>query len=162
MHTYTWLPTFSFLLLFIPRAIGRGRVTHMVKVMISFVVRAWWCHQMETFSKLLALSEGNSPVTGEFPSQRPVTQNFDIFFDLRLNKHLSKQSRRWWFETQSWSLWRHCNGMRFYPYITLLLHRHWGHHTIVPVSVKQPWWFGVNTSRESTYAWQNQNPTMSV
>ena len=28
---------------------------------------------------------GNSPVTGEFPAQRPVTRNFDVFFDLRLN-----------------------------------------------------------------------------
>ena len=37
---------------------------------------------METFSALLALCVGNSPVTGEFPSQRPVTQTFDIFFDL--------------------------------------------------------------------------------
>ena len=41
----------------------------------------------------------NSPVTGEFPSQRPVTQSFDIFFDLRLNKQLSKQSWDWWFES---------------------------------------------------------------
>ena len=48
-------------------------------------------------------------VTGGFPSQRPVTQNFDIFFDLRLNKRLRKQSRRPWFETPSGSLWHHCN-----------------------------------------------------
>ena len=46
---------------------------------------------------------------GEFPAQRPVTRNFDVFFDLRLNKWLSKQSWGWWFETLSWSLWRHCN-----------------------------------------------------
>ena len=46
---------------------------------------------------------------GEFPTQRPVTRSFDIFFDLRLNKRLSKQSYGWWFETRSWSLWRHCN-----------------------------------------------------
>ena len=55
---------------------------------------AWWRHQMETFSALLALCMGNSPVTGEFPSQRPVTQSCDVLFDLRLNKRLSKQSRR--------------------------------------------------------------------
>ena len=41
---------------------------------------------METFSTLLALCEGNPPVTGGFPSQRPVTQSFDIFFDVRLKK----------------------------------------------------------------------------
>ena len=52
----------------------------------------WWRHQMETFSALLAICEGNSPVTGEFPSQRPVTRRFDVFFDLHLIKQLSKQS----------------------------------------------------------------------
>ena len=52
---------------------------------------------------------GNSPVTGEFPAQRPVTRSFDVFFDLRLDKQLSKQSWGWWFETQSCPLWRHCN-----------------------------------------------------
>ena len=41
---------------------------------------------MEIFSALLAMCAGNSPVTGEFPAQRPVTQSFDVFFDLRLNK----------------------------------------------------------------------------
>ena len=56
--------------------------------------RIWgftWCrHQMRTLSELLVLCVGNSPVTGELPSQWPVTQLFDIFFDLRLNKPLSK------------------------------------------------------------------------
>ena len=46
---------------------------------------------------------------GEFPTQRPVTRSFDVFFDLRLNKRLSKQSWGWWFEPPSWSLWRHRN-----------------------------------------------------
>ena len=64
---------------------------------------------METFSALLALCARNSPVTGESPSQRPVTRSFDVFFDLHLNKRLSKQSRRRWFETPLRSLWRHCN-----------------------------------------------------
>ena len=71
--------------------------------------QTWWRHQMETLSALLALCEGNLPVTGRFPSQRPVTRSFDVFFDLRVNKRLSKQSRRRWFETLSRSLWRHCN-----------------------------------------------------
>ena len=46
---------------------------------------------------------------GEFPSQRPVTREFDVFFDLRMNKWLSKPSRRRWCETPWRSLWRHCN-----------------------------------------------------
>ena len=52
----------------------------------------WWRHLMETLSALLVLCAGNSPVTGEFPSQRPVTQSFDVFFDLRLNKQLSRKA----------------------------------------------------------------------
>ena len=46
---------------------------------------------------------------GEFPTQRPVTRNFDVFFDLRLNKRLSKQSWGWWLETLSRPLGRHRN-----------------------------------------------------
>ena len=69
----------------------------------------WWRHQMETFSALLTICAGNSPITGEFHSQRPVTRSFGVFFDLRLNKRLSKQSWGWWFETPSRPLWRHCN-----------------------------------------------------
>ena len=79
---------------------------------------AWWRHhEMETFSALLALCAGNSPVTGEFPSQRQVTRSFDVFFDLRLNKRLSKYSWGGWFATPSRSLWRHRKcGFVFYIY----------------------------------------------
>ena len=57
----------------------------------SFVIQmrrviTWWRHQMETFSALLAICAGSSPVPGEFPAQRPVTQSFGVFFDLCLNK----------------------------------------------------------------------------
>ena len=71
----------------------------------------WWQHQMEIFSALLALCAGNSPVTGEFPSERPVTRSFDVSFDLRLNKRFSKQSWGWWFETPWHSLWRDWNAI---------------------------------------------------
>ena len=83
-----------------------------------------WCHSkcltrpyeiMMTSSKgkhflCYWLSVGNSPVTGEFPSQTPVMRCFDVFFDLRLNKRLSKQSQGWRFEMPSHSSWCHCNG----------------------------------------------------
>ena len=46
---------------------------------------------------------------GEFHAQRPVTRSFDVFFDLRLNKRLSKQPWGWWFEMSSCSLWSYCN-----------------------------------------------------
>ena len=73
--------------------------------------RSWWRHQMETFSVLLAICAGNSPFPGEFFAQRPVTRSFNVFFDLRLNKRLSKQSWGWWFETLSRPLWRHRNDI---------------------------------------------------
>ena len=69
---------------------------------------------METFSALLAICAGNSPVTGEFPTQRPVRRSFGVFFDLCLNKLLSKQWWGWLFETPSHPLWRHCNVMLHY------------------------------------------------
>ena len=47
--------------------------------------------------------------TGEFPTQRPVTRSFDVFFDLRLYKRFSKQPWGWWFEKPSWPLWRQWN-----------------------------------------------------
>ena len=49
------------------------------------------------------------PVTGGFPTQRPVTRGNKVFFHLRLSKRLSEQSRRRWFEMPSRSLWRRCN-----------------------------------------------------
>ena len=67
---------------------------------------------METFCALLAICAGNSPVPGEFPTQRPVTRSFGVYFDLRPNKRLSKQSWGWWFETHSRPLWRHHNVNR--------------------------------------------------
>ena len=73
--------------------------------------RTWWRHQMETFSAWLALCAGNSPVTGEFSAQRPVTRSFDVSSDLRVNKRLYKQSCGWWFETPTSLLWRHRNAI---------------------------------------------------
>ena len=58
-----------------------------------------------------------NPVTGEFPAQRRVGRCFKVFFGLRLNKRLSKQSWGWWVETPSLSLWRHRDVM-----ITLHIH----------------------------------------
>ena len=65
---------------------------------------------MKTFSALLAICAGISPVPDEFLTQRPVTRSFDVLFDLRPNKRLSKKSWGLWFETPSRPLWRHRNG----------------------------------------------------
>ena len=81
---------------------------------------AWWRHQMETFSALLAICVGNSPVTDEFPAQRPLAQSFDVFYDLRLNRRLSKPSWGWWFETPSRSLLRYRNVHQIWKKIEVL------------------------------------------
>ena len=88
---------------------GDTRVVRSFISTVGFLIQGTWRHQMETFSALLAICAGNSPVTGEFPSQRPVTWSFDVFLDLHLNKPLNKQSWGWWFETSSHSLWHRCN-----------------------------------------------------
>ena len=61
-----------------------------------------------------------TPVTGGFPSQRPVMWNVDVFFDLCLNKWLNKQSRRWWFEIPSHSLCHYNVITSAYPQPQLL------------------------------------------
>ena len=83
----------------------------------------WWRQQMETFSALLAICVGNSPLIGEFPSQMASnTENVSIcwrhqwrgaliFFDLRLNIFLSEQWWGWWFETPSRPSWHHCTEL---------------------------------------------------
>ena len=85
------------------------RSTHLLHL---YFLCSWWRHQMETCSRhwlLCGEFTGDcGEFTGEFPSHRPVTRSFDVFFDLRLNKRMVKQSRRRLFETPSRSSWRHC------------------------------------------------------
>ena len=64
---------------------------------------------------------GDSPVPGEFPAQWPVTRSIDVFFDLRLNKRLSKQSWGWWFEMLSRPLWRYCNVIQIHECIDTMM-----------------------------------------
>ena len=83
-------------------------------------------------SALLALCAGNSPVTCEFPAQRPVTRSF-VFIDMRLSKRLDKQHRRRWFETPSRSLWRYCNGEWISTTSNSMIYTHWGRHKMVAI-----------------------------
>ena len=76
-------------------------------------------HDMMTSSngnifRVTGLLCGEFTGPGEFPTQRPVTRSFDVYFDLRLNKRLSKQSWGWWLETLSCSLWRQSNDLLSY------------------------------------------------
>ena len=90
-------------------SLHKGPVMQKLHGFCDVIICSWWRHQMETFSTLLAIYAGNSLVTVQFPPQIPVTWSFDVFFDLHLNKRLTKQSWGWWFETLSRPLWRHCN-----------------------------------------------------
>ena len=83
--------------------------------------------------------------TGErwIPRTKPVTRSFDVFFDLRTNKRLSKQSWGWWFEPPSCSFWRHCNvgygedhtkGLETHICVSELGH-HWFNHWPIPCLV---------------------------
>ena len=64
---------------------------------------------------------GHRCLWGEFTGHRwiPLTKASDAdiwcFFDRSLNKRLRKQSIRWWFETPSRPLWRHCYVFRADP-----------------------------------------------
>ena len=125
----------------------------------------WWRHQMETFSALLAICAGNSPVSGEFPAQRPATVSFDVFFDLRLNIRLSKQWWGWWFETPSCSLWRHCNALEVNCNFNKLQDQYWRqscHHNNSPFAVI---WYGEMLHWtflvKYTYRWILQKMTSS-
>ena len=92
---------------------GHASVLDDVILLFPLWFQTWWRHQMETFSALLPIRVGNSPVPGEFPTQRPVMRSFDIFFDLCLNRWLRKQWWGWWFVTLSRPLWRHRDDVHF-------------------------------------------------
>ena len=92
----------------------------------SLVPGRFFLHHIMTSSnenifRVTGLCEGNPLVTSGFPSQRSVMQSFDVFFDLRLNNRLSKQSRCQWFEMPLRSLWHHCNEESGNTVITLML-----------------------------------------
>ena len=52
---------------------------------------------METFMRVTYPLSGESTNHQWIPLTKPVTESFDVFFDLRLNKELCKQSWDWWF-----------------------------------------------------------------
>ena len=89
-----------------------SQLFHLLAECGEWLYVSWWRHSMETFSALLVICAENSPVPGEFPTQRPVTRSFYVYFDLRPNRRLNKQSWGWWFETPSRPLWRHRNVLR--------------------------------------------------
>ena len=122
----------------LPMSLICGNINFLLPVILYQCINSWWRHQMETFSALLAICAENSPVTGEFPAQRPVTRSFDVLFDLCLNKRLSKQSWGWWFETPPHPLWRHCIVIPNYRSNALWVLKHNG-----PVGLMWQYWQSV-------------------
>ena len=118
LHDMQWLYSVAhcnYWPLFCPPQFFTTLISHGISVYYDDVIK--WIH----FSALLALCAGNSPVIGEFPSQKPVTRSFDVFFDLSLNKRLSKQSCGWWFEMPSVSFWRHCNVIPVWSNVNFII-----------------------------------------
>ena len=114
---------------------------------------------METFPALRAICAGDSPVPGEFPTQRPATRRFGVFFDLRLNKGLRKQPWGWWFETLSRPLWRHCNARYGQTVQKEGKYRHWLAQSASNVSCWYSYW--VQNLTQHTW-WRHQMDTFSA
>ena len=99
------------------RTASAAEITHASTIFGQHWLKWWlaacWHHMMTSSNgnifRVTGPLCGEFTGPGEFPAQRPVTQSFDVFFHLRLNKRLSKQPWDWWFETPGWSLWRHRN-----------------------------------------------------
>ena len=98
----------------------QDKTNFQYQCMISFPPLKRWYFTDQDSGFMMTSSNGNifrvtGPLCGEFtgpgefPTQMPVARSFDVFFDLCLNKRLSKQPWGWWFDTLSWSLWRECN-----------------------------------------------------
>ena len=105
-----WLLSIALVSSSIHQRYHRAEVTGTHNDTIYFAVTSsWWRYQMETFFRATGHWCGEFTGPSEFPTQRPVTRNCDVFFDLRLNKRLSKQSWGWWFETLFRPWWRQCN-----------------------------------------------------
>ena len=83
--------------------------------MLTFCfIITWWRYQIETFSALLALC--GSPVIGEFPTQRPATRSFDVFFDLkRHHTHYVVTGMNTW-----WNFVMHLSVFSLYAWLALV------------------------------------------
>ena len=93
-------------------AIGQFWFLALFSLQPTIMVLTMQDKQILICHKMMTSSNGNifrvtDLLCGEFtrhrwiPPQRPLTRSFDLFFDLRLNKRLSKQSMRWCFWTLS-------------------------------------------------------------
>ena len=66
-----------------------------------------------------------------------MTRSFHVFFDLLLNKRLSKQWRGWWFETLSRPLWRYRNEGQQCEKLFLAITSSWWIHNVCIILLTQ-------------------------
>ena len=103
-------------------SIAKGQKYGKCPYVMTASCTSWWRHQGETFSALLDLYEGNPPVTGGFPSQRPVTRGFDVFL------FIIAWTNGWANNRDACNLRRHCTHydntvMHVYIYIIYMHHQ---------------------------------------
>ena len=126
----------------------------------------WRCPLFISCTRMMTSSNGNifrvtGPLCGEFtgpgefPTRRPVTRCFNAFFDLRLNKQLSKQPWGWWFETPSWPLWRQYNGHKLPFFRKKSLRQFYSDRVLIPQTA-----CSINVNIEgATISWITQGIT---
>ena len=67
-----------------PRRCSQAGSTDIYNTFYNVCRRLWWWrYEMEKISALLALCDGNQPVTFGFPSQRNSNAGFVVFFDAK-------------------------------------------------------------------------------
>ena len=91
---------------------NKNSIGILITILIDQSLYLWYYSEFTRFItapkyNIMTSSNGN-----KFPLYWPLTRNFDVFFDLRLNKWLSKQSWGWWFETPSHPVWRDGNELK--------------------------------------------------
>ena len=103
-------------------------VQYIPKNMYTILLCCELCHCTFLLDLMMTSSNGKifrvtGHLCGEFtgprwiPHTKASDRSFDVFFDLRLNERLSKQSWGWWFETLSRPLWRQCNVRDRFNYV---------------------------------------------
>ena len=133
---------------------GGGLTSHFMEEHSSlYFLFSLWRHRMDIFCVTGALCREFTGHRG-IPLTKPVTRSLNIFFDLRLNKQLSKQSRRRQLETPLRSIWRHCNGV---PNSDQVIQAAVGSCNIQRVTLVQ-FWIGETGQIERFHALQKEWP----
>ena len=133
---------------------------NILRILWNHIFPSMVCRHAMIDSHMMTSSNGNifrdtGPLCGEFTGHR----SFDVFFDLHLNRRLSKQSWGWWFETPSCPLWRHRNEVLNYANplydVATICHQvrwlRWGHPSIFHTATSLLIWHEMFCVRDISY-----------